>query len=207
LLSPGHLSGANALIRIRGADDRVCVSAGGRAARIVRGMRLSTLLVLAAIVLGGPYVARNANGWIDSLHKEKANVTAALGTRLQSEREQFAADLKRGIARQKAKLRARQRKLRAQQRVRAAVARQERLAQQRAQALAAHVATSTPAATTAPATTTAPVTTTTAATTTAPVTTPAAADTTITPDTTTTAPDLTSTGDTTTTTDATGDSG
>jgi hypothetical protein len=53
-------------------------------------VRVSTLLVLGALIVGGPFIARNAGVWRNDLYKEKAHVTAALHARLESETAKLA---------------------------------------------------------------------------------------------------------------------
>lgn len=60
-------------------------------------MRLSTLLVVGTLVLGGLYVARNADDWMNRLHREKEHVTAALKKRAQDEQTKLADAAKRRL--------------------------------------------------------------------------------------------------------------
>jgi hypothetical protein len=60
-------------------------------------VKLSTLVVLGALVFGGLYVASHADDWVNRLKREKEHVTAELKQRLESERDKAAAALKKRL--------------------------------------------------------------------------------------------------------------
>jgi uncharacterized protein DUF4240 len=86
-------------------------------------VKVSTLLVVGALVVGGLFVARNAGAWMDHLHREKAHVTAALRKRLESEKAHVTAELKKRLDREEASVRARLKKRLDSERARVAAAR------------------------------------------------------------------------------------
>jgi hypothetical protein len=100
-------------------------------------MKLSTLLVVGALVVGGLYVARNKDAWMNHLHREKAHVTAALRERLESEKAHVTAELKKGLAREEANARAELKKRLARERARAAAALKKRRDRESARVAAA----------------------------------------------------------------------
>jgi uncharacterized protein DUF4240 len=84
-------------------------------------MKLSTLLFVGALVFGGLFVARNADDWMNRLHKEKTHLTAELKQRLHDEEAHVRTALKQRVQAEKA---------------RAAAAVKKRLAKQKARATA-----------------------------------------------------------------------
>lgn len=94
-------------------------------------MKLSTLLVLGALVVGGLFVARNAPIWMNDLHREKAHVTDALRNRLENEKAHVTAQLKKGLDREEANVRADLKKRLARERAQAAAALKKRLERER----------------------------------------------------------------------------
>jgi hypothetical protein len=85
-------------------------------------MKLGTLLVVGTLVFGGLFVARNADNWLNQLHQEKAHLTAALKTRINSEEARLRDAVKKRIAREKLKAAALKKQV-AKQKARAAIAR------------------------------------------------------------------------------------
>lgn len=133
-------------------------------------MRVSTLLVLGVLIVGGPFIAHNAGVWRNDLHREKAHVTAALDARLESETAKLATEQLKALERQAANDRRRRRKQLVREKARSAAALKRR-AELEARRLtvpapvttadAPPVTTTTPVTTTdAPPVTTTPVTTT-----------------------------------------------
>ena len=100
-------------------------------------MKLSTLLVVGALVVGGLFVARNAHAWMDHLHREKAHLTSELRKRLESERAHVTSELKQRIDREEANVRAGLKRRLARERLQARSALKKRLARERARAAAA----------------------------------------------------------------------
>jgi Protein of unknown function (DUF4240) len=97
-------------------------------------MKLSTLLVVGALVVGGLYVARNAHTWMNDLHRKKAHVTAALRKRFEDEKAHVTAQLKKGLDREEANVRAELKKRLAREKARAAAALKKRRDRERARA-------------------------------------------------------------------------
>jgi hypothetical protein len=98
-------------------------------------MRLGTLVFVGALVVGGLFVARNADNWINDLRKEKAHVTAALRERFESEKAHVTAQVKKGLDREEAKVRADLKKRLARERARATAALKKRRDRERARAV------------------------------------------------------------------------
>jgi hypothetical protein len=86
-------------------------------------MKLSTLLVVGVLVVGGLYVARSADAWMNHLHREKAHVTAELRKRLESEKAHVTVELKKRLAQESARAAAALKKRRDKESARAAAAR------------------------------------------------------------------------------------
>jgi Protein of unknown function (DUF4240) len=97
-------------------------------------MKLSTLLVVGALVVGGLFVARNAHTWMNDLHREKAHVIAALRNRFEDEKAHVTAQLKKGLDHEEANVRAELKKRLARERARAAAALKKRRDRERARA-------------------------------------------------------------------------
>jgi hypothetical protein len=97
-------------------------------------MKLSTMLVVGALVVGGLFVARNAHTWMNDLHKERAHVAAALRKRLDDEKAHVTAQVKEGLAHEEANVRAELKKRLARERARAAAALKKRRDRERTRA-------------------------------------------------------------------------
>ena len=96
-------------------------------------MKLSTLLAIGAVVVWGLFIARNADGWMNRLHTEKAHVVAAVKTRLNTEEARVRTALNERIASEEARVRASLTKRLDQERT----ALRKRLARERARSAAA----------------------------------------------------------------------
>jgi hypothetical protein len=85
-------------------------------------MRLSSLLVVSALLFGGLYVARNVDKWRNRLHEEKANAVASLKKRVNDEEAQIREAVRKRVATEKARATAELRKQRARVRTRTTAA-------------------------------------------------------------------------------------
>lgn len=98
-------------------------------------MRLSSLLVVGALLFGGLYVARNVDTWRSRLHEEKAHAVASLKKRVNDEEAQIREAVRKRVATEKARAAAELRKQRARARTQKAAA--ERVTKRAASALPA----------------------------------------------------------------------
>jgi hypothetical protein len=64
-------------------------------------MKLSSLLVVGALVFGGLYVVRNVDKWRQHLHQEKAHVVATLKQKVHSEEARIRLALKERVTKDK----------------------------------------------------------------------------------------------------------
>jgi uncharacterized protein DUF4240 len=99
-------------------------------------MKLSTLLFVGALVFGGLFVARNADDWMNRLHKEKAHVIAALKKRLHDEEAHVSAAVKKRLHDEEAHVRTALKQRVQEERARAAAAVKKRLERDKARATA-----------------------------------------------------------------------
>jgi Protein of unknown function (DUF4240) len=79
-------------------------------------MKLSSLLVVGALVFGGLYVVRNVDKWRQHLHQEKAHVVATLKQKVHSEEARIRLALKERASKEQARAAAALKKQLARQR-------------------------------------------------------------------------------------------
>ena len=96
-------------------------------------MKLGTLAAVGALVFGGLYVHNHADVWMDSLKREKEQLTAAVKQRVETERDKATATVKQRLATEQDKLKRRLKTKKDQ----AAAAARERLETERDKAAAA----------------------------------------------------------------------
>jgi hypothetical protein len=86
-------------------------------------VKLSTLVFLAGLAFAGLFVAHNAHGWINSLHREKAHLTASLKNRLSNEASRVQTDLTKRLNSEETRARTALRERLAKEKARAETAR------------------------------------------------------------------------------------
>src|SRR5947207_7161252 len=97
-------------------------------------MRLSSLLVVGALVFGGLYVARNLDNWRNRLHQEKAHAVATLKQRVNDEEARIRQDLTKRVRTEKTRAAAALKKRAAKEKAQAAAALKKQLAKAKTRA-------------------------------------------------------------------------